>query len=99
MLPFQPGHAARDLPTRHFPLTGFRISPAYVGAHPIRHFADQIEEAVLAGILRAGDKLPTQRDLAEALHLNTINAAFRGAERRGLIESRTRRGSMVSAMC
>ncbi len=29
-------------------------------------------------------------------HLNTVNAAFREAARRGLIESHTRRGTVVS---
>ncbi|RQN37210.1 regulatory protein, gntR family [Paraburkholderia tropica] len=62
--------------------------------------ADQIEHAIVAGIFRAGDLLPTQRDVADDLgfHVNTINAAFREAARRGLIESRTRRGSVVSTM-
>ncbi len=61
--------------------------------------ADQIEEAIRSGRLCTGDRLPTQRALADDLgfHLNTINAAFREAARRGLIESRTRRGSVVSA--
>ncbi|RQM45158.1 GntR family transcriptional regulator [Paraburkholderia bannensis] len=62
--------------------------------------ADQIEHAISDGIFRTGDQLPTQRDVAEDLgfHVNTINAAFREAARRGLIESRTRRGSVVSPM-
>ncbi|MFX1768006.1 helix-turn-helix domain-containing protein [Paraburkholderia sp. A1RI-2L] len=39
----------------------------------------------------------TQRDMADELgfHVNTINAAFREAARRGLIRSRSRRGSIV----
>jgi DNA-binding GntR family transcriptional regulator len=64
--------------------------------------ADQIEEAIRDGRLCTGDRLPTQRGLADDLgfHLNTINAAFREAARRGLIESRTRRGSFVCvALC
>lgn len=62
--------------------------------------ADQIEHAISDGTFRAGDQLPTQRDVADDLgfHVNTINAAFREAARRGLIESRTRRGSVVSPM-
>jgi DNA-binding FadR family transcriptional regulator len=60
--------------------------------------ADQIEEAIRAGVLSIGERLPTQRAIAADLgfHLNTINAAFREAARRGLIESRTRRGTIVS---
>ncbi|WP_321817909.1 MULTISPECIES: GntR family transcriptional regulator [unclassified Paraburkholderia] len=61
--------------------------------------ADQIELAIASGIFRSGDLLPTQRDVADDLgfHLNTVNAAFREAARRGLIQSRTRRGSVVAA--
>lgn len=61
--------------------------------------ADQIEKAIRTGIFLPGDRLPTQRDIADDLgfHLNTINAAFREAERRGLIEGRSRRGSIVSS--
>jgi DNA-binding transcriptional regulator YhcF (GntR family) len=61
--------------------------------------ADQIENAIRLGIFQPGDVLPTQRDIAVDLgfHLNTINAAFREAARCGLIESRTRRGTIVSA--
>ncbi|MEM5331712.1 winged helix-turn-helix domain-containing protein [Paraburkholderia sp. JHI2823] len=60
--------------------------------------ADQIEQAIRSGLFRPGDALPTQRSIADDLgfHLNTINAAFREVARRGLIESRTRRGSIVS---
>ncbi|MFT0173436.1 GntR family transcriptional regulator [Paraburkholderia mimosarum] len=62
--------------------------------------ADQIEQAIQAGLLRPGDTLPAQRTVADVLgfHLNTINAGFREAARRGLILSRTRRGSVVSAL-
>jgi GntR family transcriptional regulator len=62
--------------------------------------ADQVEDAIQAGLLRPGETLPTQRAVADALgfHLNTINAAFREAARRGLILSRTRRGSVVSGI-
>ncbi|WP_321788274.1 MULTISPECIES: winged helix-turn-helix domain-containing protein [Paraburkholderia] len=62
--------------------------------------ADQIQNAIFTGVFRAGDRLPTQRDVADDLgfHVNTINAAFREAARRGLIDSRTRRGSVVSPM-
>ena len=62
--------------------------------------ADQIEQAIQAGLLRPGDTLPAQRTVADALgfHLNTIHAGYREAARRGLILSRTRRGSVVSAL-
>ena len=51
--------------------------------------ADQIEQAIHAGVLRPGEPLPPQRTVADALgfHLNTVNAGFREAARRGLIPS------------
>ncbi|WP_233862214.1 GntR family transcriptional regulator [Paraburkholderia adhaesiva] len=83
-----------------------RISPAAVWRPEFARIrwpvylaiADHIEDAIRLGVLRPGDRLPTQRDIADDLgfHLNTVNAAFREAARRGLIESRTRRGSIVS---
>ncbi|MEX3954020.1 GntR family transcriptional regulator [Paraburkholderia sp. EG287A] len=61
--------------------------------------ADQIEHAIRSGLFRPGDALPTQRSIADDLgfHLNTINRAFREVARRGLIDSRTRRGSIVAS--
>lgn len=63
----------------------------------VHAIADQIEEAIRLGVLRAGDALPTQRRLAGVLgfHLNTINRAYREAARRGLIQSHSRRGTCV----
>ncbi|WP_322055006.1 GntR family transcriptional regulator [Paraburkholderia bannensis] len=60
--------------------------------------ADQIEEAIRSCVLSIGDRLPMQLAIAADLgfHLNTVNAAFREAARRGLIESHTRRGTVVS---
>jgi len=59
--------------------------------------ASQIEQAIRAGIFRAGDRLPSQRAIADGLgfHVNTINAAFKEAARRGLIQGCTRRGTVV----
>lgn len=59
--------------------------------------ADQIEAAIVAGIFQPGDRLPTQRTIADCLgfHLNTINAAFREAARRGLVCAKARRGTVV----
>ncbi|RKT98983.1 GntR family transcriptional regulator [Burkholderia sp. Nafp2/4-1b] len=59
--------------------------------------ADQIEEAIRAGTLRPGDRLPTQQAIADALgfHHNTVYIAFRKAAKRGLIRSFRRRGTFV----
>ena len=59
--------------------------------------ASQIEQAIQSGIFRVGDKLPSQRAIADDLgfHVNTINAAFKEAARRGLVRGSTRRGTVV----
>jgi GntR family transcriptional regulator len=59
--------------------------------------ANQIEEAIRGGILAPGDRMPSQRAIADDLgfHFNTINAAFREAARRGLVRGCARRGTFV----
>jgi GntR family transcriptional regulator len=61
--------------------------------------ASQIEQAILTGVFRRGDRLPSQRAIAEYLgfHVNTINRAFKEAARRGLVRGCTRRGTVVAA--
>lgn len=57
-----------------------------------------IEEAVAAGHLRPGDRLPPQRRLASALGVDftTVTRAYGEARRRELLEAVTGRGSFVS---
>ncbi|GAA2356517.1 GntR family transcriptional regulator [Dactylosporangium salmoneum] len=59
------------------------------------HFATQIREHTLA----VGERLPTIRSLAAELGLavNTVARAYRELEDAGLIETRGRAGSFVSA--
>ncbi len=54
-------------------------------------------EAVHSGGLRAGSRLPTQRDLARALGITvtTVTRAYAEAERRGLISGEVGRGTFV----
>ncbi len=49
------------------------------------------------GVLPHDSRLPTQRELADSLHvaLGTITRAYKEAERRGLIRSEGRRGTFV----
>ncbi|MDI7863160.1 PLP-dependent aminotransferase family protein [Rhizobiaceae bacterium n13] len=60
--------------------------------------ADALEQDIRAGILRPGDRLPTQRDIARALRmdLTTITRAFNEARRRGLISATVGRGTFVN---
>lgn len=61
--------------------------------------ADSIARAVAAGRLAAGEKLPSQREIARALgiDLTTVTRAYAEAARRGLVVSEDRRGSFVRA--
>ena len=51
---------------------------------------DQIQEAIIGGNLKAGDKLPAERELREMLQTSrsTIREALRVLEQKGLIEIR-----------
>ncbi|MGV1682371.1 aminotransferase-like domain-containing protein [Sphingopyxis sp. NJF-3] len=59
--------------------------------------ADAVSAAIEAGELRAGDRLPPQRDLAARLgvDLTTVTKAYDRARSRGLIVARGRAGSFV----
>ena len=61
--------------------------------------ADAIADAVQAGRLAAGDRLPPQRDLADALGIavTTITRGYAEAERRGLVSGEVGRGTFVRA--
>jgi DNA-binding transcriptional MocR family regulator len=58
-----------------------------------------IGDAVANGVLRAGDRLPPQRRLAELLDvdLTTVTRAYLEARHRNLLDAVTGRGSFVSA--
>jgi len=52
---------------------------------------EQIQDAILDGDLRAGDKLPPERELVEMFHTSrgTLREALRVVEHKGLVEIRT----------
>ncbi|UCE24349.1 MAG: PLP-dependent aminotransferase family protein [Candidatus Zixiibacteriota bacterium] len=56
-----------------------------------------LEEDIVSGNLRPGDRLPTHRKLANQLGLaiGTVTKAYREAERQGLIRGDGRRGTFV----
>lgn len=66
---------------------------------PFEQLRVQLIDAVRSGSAVAGDKLPTVRGLATELGLaaNTVAKAYRALESDGLIETRGRSGSFVSA--
>ncbi len=53
--------------------------------------ANQLEEAVLTGKLKEGDRLPSERDLAETFNISrrTLRESLRVVEEKGLIEIRS----------
>jgi DNA-binding transcriptional MocR family regulator len=61
--------------------------------------ADALQAAVAEGVLKPGDRLPTQRLLAARLDvdLTTITRAYDEARRRNLLEGRGARGTYVAA--
>jgi GntR family transcriptional regulator len=62
-----------------------------------RQIAAQIEQAVLAGVLQGGDKLPGVRDLAVELAVNpaTVARAYEELQQGGVIEQPRGRGTFV----
>ncbi len=67
--------------------------PAY------RSLAERLEEAIEAGELRSGDRLPTHRQLAYDLGLSvqTVSRAYEELIRRGVIGGEVGRGTFVRA--
>lgn len=66
---------------------------------PFEQVRQQVAEAVRAGILVPGSKLPTVRALADELGVavNTVAKSYRELETDGIIETRGRSGSFVAA--
>lgn len=60
--------------------------------------ADAIGGDIESGLLKPGDRLPPQRDLARALGVNamTVSRAYTEAARRGWVEGEVGRGTFVS---
>ena len=70
----------------------------YRDARPIHaQIYDGIREQILAGVLQAGDKLPSVREMAAnlAINPNTIQRSYRELEQQGWITSLPGKGSFV----
>src|SRR5579859_393479 len=79
-------------------LEDLQLSADEVGDQPIyRRLADAIAERIARGQLTVGDRLPPQREIANALGINvtTVTRAFSTLQRRGLVEARPGRGTVV----
>lgn len=66
---------------------------------PYEQVRTGIAELAAAGGLPAGTRLPSVRQLAAELHLavNTVARAYRELEQAGLVETRGRQGTVVTA--
>ena len=63
-----------------------------------RQLMAQVQAMIACGRLRAGDRLPSVRDLAVELRINpnTVGRAYRDLEALGVLETRGASGSFVS---
>jgi DNA-binding transcriptional regulator YhcF (GntR family) len=66
---------------------------------PFEQLRVQVIDAVAAGSIAAGAKLPTVRGLADALGIapNTVARSYRELERDAVIETRGRAGTFIAA--
>jgi len=80
-------------------VTSFAITVDAASSVPLNvQLTTQIQDAVKAGTLAAGTKLPTVRSLATELHVApyTVARAYRQLEDLGVIETHGRNGTLVS---
>ncbi len=77
----------------HFDIDPRRGVPVY------RQLMDQIKYYVASGTLKAGDQLPSIRELAKSLHVNpaTVVKAYGELEHEGAIEMQHGKGVFVTA--
>ena len=63
----------------------------------IAQLSQQIIWLIASGELKAGEKLPPMRDLADLLgvHMHTVRQAYQRLEADGLVSIRTKRGTEV----
>jgi GntR family transcriptional regulator len=76
----------------------FRLS-LESGVPVYRQIVDQVRVGIAAGLLSAGDQLPTVRQLAVdlAVNPNTVARAYRELELGGLLDTHQGTGSFISA--
>lgn len=73
----------------------FRLDPS----RPIYlQIIERVKEALARGVLRPGDRIPSQRELAQLLRLNpnTVQRAYREMEHLGLVETARGTGTFIT---
>jgi len=76
----------------------FQINP-HSGVPVYRQMIDQVKYYVASDALKAGDQLPSIRELAQTLTINptTVVRVYTELEREGVIEMRHGKGAFVTA--
>lgn len=76
----------------------FTVDP-HTGVPIYLQLVEQVKRSVALGVLSAGERLPTVKQLAFDLTINpnTVARAYRELEREGIIETNVGRGSFVSS--
>jgi GntR family transcriptional regulator len=77
---------------------GFQVKLNFDSTRPIyMQIIDEIKRAVARNLLVSGEKLPSQRELAEAARVNpnTVQRAYREMEAMGLVETRRGEGTFI----
>src|SRR5258708_20311686 len=76
---------------------GFRLD-LHSGVPVYRQIIDQVQGGIAAGTLKAGDQLPTVRQVAVDLSINpnTVVRAYRELEIRGVLETQQGTGTFIS---
>jgi GntR family transcriptional regulator len=79
-------------------LINFRLDPR-TGLPLYRQLIDQVRQAVSLGVLRAGDRLPSVREVVTQITINpnTVHRAYRDLEHEGVVEGRPGLGTYVTA--
>ena len=70
---------------------------AHSNLPPYLQIVEQVRHALLSGVLRPGDRLPTVKEVVGSLAINpnTVLKAYRDLEREGLVEGRQGVGVFV----
>lgn len=77
-------------------MVAFRLD-ARSGVPPYMQIAEQVRQAIVAGVLQPGDQLPTVKRVVSdlAINPNTVFKAYREVEREGLVQGRPGAGTFV----
>ena len=73
---------------------------AHSGVPSYLQIVQQVKHTLRLGLLEVGDQLPTVREVVTqiAINPNTVLKAYRELEREGLVASRPRQGTFVTAL-